>query len=59
MHSQFFLISLNEMGSFFKPLMFEFPEEKTSYEDVESKIMFGEAFLIYAFYEKGEKIKKI
>ena len=58
MYSQFFLISLNEKGSFFKPLMFEFPEEKTSYEDIESKIMFGEAFLICAFYERYEGIKK-
>ena len=57
MYSQFFLISLNEKGSFFKPLMFEFPEEKTSYEDIESKIMFGEAFLICAFYERNEGIK--
>ena len=58
MYSQFFLISLNEIGSFFKPLMFEFPEEKTSYDDIESKIMFGEAFLICAFFKKGEKSKK-
>ena len=58
MYSQFFLISLNEKGSFFKPLMFEFPEEKTSYEDIESKIMFGEAFLLCTFYERSEGIKK-
>ena len=57
MYSQFFLISLNEKGSFFKPLMFEYPEEKTSYEDIESKIMFGEAFLICAFYERSEDNK--
>ena len=39
-YSQLFLISLNEKGSFFKPLMFEFPEERISYEDIESRIMF-------------------
>ncbi len=55
MYSQFFLISLNEKGAFFKPIMFEFPEEKTSYEeDFESRIMFGEAFLICTFYDKDE-----
>ena len=59
MYSQFFLISLNEKGSFFKPLMFEFPDDETSYEDIESKIMFGEAFLICAFYEENENNKKI
>ena len=59
MYSQFFLISLNEKGSFFKPLMFEFPEDETSYEDIESKIMFGEAFFICAFYEQNENNKTI
>ena len=59
MYSQFFLISLNDKGSFFKPVMFEFPEEEASYEDIESKIMFGEAFLTVAFYEENENNKKI
>ena len=57
-YSQLFLISLNEKGSFFKPLMFEFPEEKISYEDIESRIMFGEAFLICAFYDNNEDEKE-
>jgi alpha-glucosidase (family GH31 glycosyl hydrolase) len=56
-YSQLFLISLNEKGSFFKPLMFEFPEEKISYEDIESRIMFGEAFLICTFYDNNENEK--
>ena len=58
MYSQFFLISLNEKGSFFKPLMFEFPEEKSSYEDIESKIMFGESFLLCTFYGPNEGVRK-
>ena len=57
MYSQLFLVSLNEKGSFFKPLMFEFPEDLSSYEDIESKIMFGEAFLLCAFNEINEKDK--
>ena len=57
MYSQFFLISLNEKGSFFKPIMFEFPEERKSYEDIESRIMFGEAFLICTFYDSNEEDK--
>ena len=59
MYSQFFLISLNDKGSFFKPVMFEFPEDEASYEDIESKIMFGESFLTIAFYEENENNKKI
>ena len=58
MYSQFFLISLNEKGSFFKPLMFEFPEDKASYEDIESKIMFGESFLLCTFYGASESVRK-
>ena len=58
MYSQFFLIGLNEKGGFFKPLMFEYPEENASYENIESKILFGEAFLICAFYDRSEENKK-
>ena len=57
-YSQFFLISLNEKGSFFKPVMFEFPEERNSYENIESRVMFGEAFLICTFYDKSEEDKE-
>ena len=56
-YSQLFLISLNEKGSFFKPVMFEFPEDKYSYEDIESKIMIGEAILICAFFDNEENDK--
>ena len=58
MYSQLFLISLNEKGSFFKPVMFEFPEDDNSYEDIESKIMIGEAFLLCAFYDVNENDKE-
>ena len=56
-YSQLFLVSLNEKGAFFKPLMFEFPYDKTSYEDIESKIMLGEALLLCAFFDSDEKNK--
>jgi hypothetical protein len=41
--------------------MFEFPNDKSSYEDIESKIMFGEAFLVCAFntVNESEKIFKL
>ena len=52
-YSQFFLISLNEKGAFFKPLMFEFPDDETSYENIEDKIMIGEALFLCAFYENN------
>lgn len=57
-YSQFFLIALNEKGAFFKPLMFEFPEDEASYENIEDKIMIGEALLLCAFYENNTKNKK-
>ena len=53
-YTQFFLISLTEKGSFFKPLMFEFDNEEASFEDIESKIMIGESFLLCAFFEDNE-----
>ena len=56
-YSQLFLISINEKGSFFKPVMFEFPNDIYSYEEIESKVMIGEAILICAFFGNEEKNK--
>ena len=56
-YSQLFLVSLNEKGSFFKPVMFEYPNDKYSYEDIESKIMLGDA-LLCAFFDNNEKDKE-
>ena len=56
-YSQFFLISLNEKGSFFKPLMLEFPDDQTSYENIEDKIMVGESLFLCAFYDNSIKPK--
>ena len=56
-YSQLFLVSLNEKGAFFKPIMFEFPLDKNSYDDIESKIMIGEALLLCAFFDSEEKNK--
>ena len=56
-YSQLFLVSLNEKGAFFKPVMFEYPLDKNSYDDIESKIMLGEALLLCAFFENHEKTK--
>jgi alpha-glucosidase (family GH31 glycosyl hydrolase) len=38
--------------------MFEFPEENMSFENIESRVMFGEAFLICAFYDNNEDDKE-
>ena len=57
-YSQFFLISLNEKGAYFKPLMFEFPDDDASYENIEDKIMVGEALLLCAFYDDNQNSKK-
>ena len=51
------LNNLNEKGTFFRPLMFEFPSDKNSYEDIESKIMLGEALSLCAFFDPEEKNK--
>jgi alpha-glucosidase (family GH31 glycosyl hydrolase) len=56
-YSRFFLISLNEKGAFFKPLMFEFPEDENSYENIEDKIMLGDALFLCAFYESNSTDK--
>ena len=56
-YSQLFLVTLNEKGAFFKPVMFEFPLDKNSYDDIESKIMLGEALLLCAFFDNEEKNK--
>ena len=57
-YSQLFLVSLNEKGSFFKPVMFEFPNDKNSYNNIEDKIMIGEALLMCAFFNNTEEDKK-
>lgn len=57
LYSQLFLISLNEKSSIFKPVMFEFPNDENSYKDIESKVMFGEAFLICTFCNDNEDEK--
>ena len=57
-YSQLFLISLNEKGSFFKPVMFEFPNDMFSYQDIESKVMIGDSILICAFFDNDEKDKE-
>ena len=56
-YSQLFLISLNEKGSFFKPVMFEFPNDDFSYQDIESKVMIGESILICTFFYNEENDK--
>jgi hypothetical protein len=37
--------------------MFEFPDSEASFEDIESKILVGEAFLLCAFFENNENSK--
>ena len=56
-YSQLFLLSINEKGSFFRPVMFEFPNDIYSYQDIESKIMLGESILICAFFDNDERDK--
>ena len=57
-YSQLFLISLNEKGGLFNPVMFEFPEDEYSYYDIENRIMLGDSFLICPFFENNENDKE-
>ena len=57
-YSQLFLVSINEKGSFFKPVIFEFPNDDILYNDIESRIMLGDAFLICPFYDNEENDKE-
>jgi alpha-glucosidase (family GH31 glycosyl hydrolase) len=57
-YSQLFLISLNEKGGFFNPVMFEFPEDDDSYYDIENRIMLGDSFLLCPFFENNENDKE-
>ena len=58
-YSQLFLISLNEKGGLFKPVMFEFPNEAESYmDDIENRIMIGEALLLCPFFDNEENDKE-
>ena len=47
MYSQLFLISLNEKGSYFKPVLFEYPDDERSYVDIDKKVMLGDAFILF------------
>ena len=47
MYSELFQISLNEKGSFFKPVLFEYPEDPESYNDIDSRIMVGSSFILF------------
>ena len=53
-YSQLFLVSLNEKGGFFKPVMFEYPDDIYSYDNIKDRIMVGEAFLLCPFYDDEE-----
>jgi lysosomal alpha-glucosidase len=53
MYTKLFLISLNG-GSFFKPLFFEFYDDMRTYENIENKFMFGDAFIYYPVYSENE-----
>ena len=42
-----FMISINEKGSFFKPVLFEYPNDKDSYSNIDNRIMVGSSFILF------------
>ena len=54
-YSELFLISLNEKGSFFKPVLFEYPNDKESYNNIDNRIMIGSSFILFPGIQIVEK----
>ena len=46
-YTQLFLISLNEKGSYFKPVLFSYPDDERSYIDIDKKVMLGDSFILF------------
>ena len=46
-YSEMFMISINEKGSFFKPVLFEYPNDKDSYSNIDNRIMVGSSFILF------------
>ena len=58
-YSQMFKISLGESGSFFKPLFFNFPNDKNTYDNIDSNAMIGDAFYLIPNFNIEDNIKDI
>ena len=58
-YSQMFKISLGESGSFFKPLFFSFPNDKYTYDNIDSNAMIGDAFYLIPNFNIDDSIKDI
>ncbi len=58
-YTQMFKISLGESGSFFKPLFFNFPNDKNTYDNIDSNAMIGDAFYLIPNFNIEDNIKDI
>ena len=59
-YSHLFLTSLNEKVGFFNPVFFNYPNEKDSYVDIDSKAMVGDDFILFPiFNDSTSNIKGI
>ena len=56
-YSQLFKVSLGIKGAFFKPLFFEYPNERNTYKNVDESALIGDHLVIYpVFYDKEKDI---
>ena len=53
-YSKLFKVSLNEDGSFFKPLFFEFNNDDITYKDYNSSVIIGNDFLLIPIFNDNE-----
>ena len=49
-YSYLFSVSLNEKVGFFNPIFFYFPNDKESYNNINEKVMIGDAFILFPVF---------
>ena len=49
-YSHLFASSLNERVGFFNPVFFSFPNEEESYNNINDKVMLGDAFILFPIF---------
>ena len=58
-YSEMFKISIGRSGSFFKPVFFNFPHDKETYNIIDSSLMLGNSFIFFPIFKDGENGIKV
>ena len=53
-YSEMFKISIGKIGSFFKPVFFNFPNDKETYNNIDSSLMLGNTFIFFPIFQDEE-----